>query len=181
MKNMIRTTLAMAALLVAAPLAAQQPTARIVFINSQQIMQEAPTLQAARERIQGEIQALEEQARQELNPLNEQVQQMLTTYQQQRQMLTPEKRREQEAAIQAKQQELQQRAAQWDQRAQERQQQLLEPVLERVNTTIERLREEKGYAFILDVAAGGVIAADPSLDVTGEVLQRLQASGENDG
>lgn len=180
MKYLFRTTLAAAAVLLMSGPVSAQATPQIVFINSQRVMAEAPSLQAARERIQGEIQGLEAQAREELSPLNEQIQEMMASYQQQRQMLTAEKRREQEAAIQNQQQLLQQRAAEWDQRAQERQQELLAPILERVNSTIEEIREERGYAFILDVAAGGVIAADPGLEITDEVLQRLQA-GDNDG
>lgn len=176
MKTLIRSTwAAAAAVLIAAPAMAQTPS--IVFINSDQVMAQAPSLQAARQQMQGEIQALEQQARQELEPLQAEVQQMMTQFQQQQQMLASDKRREQQQAIAAKQQELQQKAAAWDQRAQERQQELLAPVLERINEAIEDLREERGYAFILDVAAGGVVAADPSLDVTGEVVERLKTSG----
>ena len=181
MRAMIRSTLTAAAALVIAAPAMAQTAPSIVFINSDQVMAQAPALQTAREQIQSEIQALEQQARQELEPLQAEVQQMMTQFQQQQQMLAADKRREQQQAIATKQQELQQRAAAWDQRAQERQQELLAPVLDRINSTIEALREERGYAFILDVAAGGVVAADPSLDVTTEVIQRLQNAGQQPG
>jgi Skp family chaperone for outer membrane proteins len=57
----------------------------------------------------------------------------------------------------------------------QKQNEILGPALERINQVIDQLRQERGYAFILDVAAGGVIAADPALDITDEVLRRLNA------
>lgn len=177
MNRLIRSTWAAAAMVLIAAPAMAQTTPSIVFINSDQVMAQAPSLQTARQQMQSEIQALEVQARQELEPLQAEIQQMMTQFQQQQQMLAADKRREQQQAIATKQQELQQKAAAWDQRAQERQQEMLAPVLERINEAIEDLREERGYAFILDVAAGGVVAADPSLDVTGEVVERLKRSG----
>ena len=34
---------------------------------------------------------------------------------------------------------------------------------------------EQGYALIFDVASGGVVAANPTLDLTTEIIRRLQA------
>jgi Skp family chaperone for outer membrane proteins len=46
---------------------------------------------------------------------------------------------------------------------------------------IERYRVEKGYTLILQYAyLNGVLAADPALDVTDEVLSRLNAKYEFD-
>jgi Skp family chaperone for outer membrane proteins len=40
---------------------------------------------------------------------------------------------------------------------------------------IETLREEGQYSLILDVAAGSIISADSTLDLTPEVIRRLGA------
>ena len=47
--------------------------------------------------------------------------------------------------------------------------------MDKINQTIEQVRAEGSWSLILDVAAGGVVAADPALDLTQEVIRRLQA------
>lgn len=170
MKQIRSGLMALALLVLAAPLAAQTGP-QIVFINSQRVMAEAPGVAAARTQMQQEMQRLEQQ----IVPLRDEYQRMVEEFQQQQSVWTAERRRERQQAIGLKQQELQQRGAELDQQAQARQQELLEPVLERINDVIDAYREEQGYSFILDVAAGGVVAADPSLDITDEVLSRLRA------
>ena len=64
-----------------------------------------------------------------------------------------------------------------DQQAQVRQAELIQPVMDRITTVIEALREEGAYSLIFDVAAQGIISADPSLDLTQEVIRRLTATG----
>ena len=171
MRKVIGTGVAAFALLVATGSASAQTAPNMVFINSQRVMAEAPGIQQARATLQQEMQRLEQQ----IAPLRTEYETMVQEFQQQQAMMTPERRRERQQALGTKQQEIQQRAAQLEQEAQGKQQELLEPALERINTVIEGLREERGYAFIFDVAGGGLVAADPALDITDEVLRRLQA------
>lgn len=178
MKFVIRTTLALVVAVMAAatPVAAQQ--ASMVFIDSERLRQEAPSLQTARQQMQERMQQLEAQADSALTPLQTELQRLATEFQQQQGMMTPERRQEQQTAIQQKQAELQQAGSQWEQRAQQLQSEILAPALSRINEVIEGLRQERGYSFILDAAAGGVVAADPSLDITQEVLRRLGAGSD---
>ncbi len=104
---------------------------------------------------------------------------MAVQFQQQQGMMTPETRQQQQTAIQQKQAQLQQAGSQWEQRAAQRQNEILAPALSHINEVIDQLRQEKGYSFILDAAAGGVVAADPALDITSEVLARLNASAQD--
>ena len=46
--------------------------------------------------------------------------------------------------------------------------------MERITAIIEELRSSGSYSIIFDVAAQGIISADPDLDLTGEVVRRLQ-------
>ena len=41
---------------------------------------------------------------------------------------------------------------------------------------IEAIREEGAYSLILDAASGSIVSADPALDLTQEVIARLQAA-----
>ena len=62
-----------------------------------------------------------------------------------------------------------------------RQAELVEPVMERINAVIEDIRADGGYSMIFDVAAQGIISADPDLDLTAEVVRRLQAGAATAG
>ena len=65
---------------------------------------------------------------------------------------------------------------------QQRQAELIQPIMEEVTSVIEALREEGNYSLILDAGAGSIISADPSLDLTQEVISRLESgSGANPG
>jgi outer membrane protein len=176
MKTLVRSTLLVLAAALALPalLVAQQPS--IVFLDSERLRQEAPSLQAARQQLQQEMAQLEAQADSALAPLQAEFQAAAQEYQQQQGMMTAERRQEREQALGQMQQQLQQQGAQWEQRAAQLQNRVLGPALDRINRVIDEIRSENGYQFVLDVAAGGVVAADPALDITSEVLRRLQAS-----
>ena len=50
---------------------------------------------------------------------------------------------------------------------------LVQPFMDRITEVIETMREERQYALIIDVGADSIISADPTLDLTQEVLRRL--------
>ncbi|MDX1674244.1 MAG: OmpH family outer membrane protein [Longimicrobiales bacterium] len=177
MKFLIRSTLAVLALALMAPSAAMaQQQGSIVFLDSERLRQEAPSLQAARQQLEQELAQLEAQADSALAPLQAQLQAAAQEFQQQQGMMTAERRQERQQALGQMQQQLQQQGAQWEQRAAAIQSRILGPALDRINRVIDEIRAENSYQYVLDVAAGGVVAADPALDITGEVLTRLQAT-----
>ena len=53
--------------------------------------------------------------------------------------------------------------------------------MDRITEVIEAIREEGNYALILDVAAGSIISADPALDLTQQVITRLQTAATSPG
>lgn len=176
MKSLVRTTFALLALtVVATGAAAAQQGPSIVYLDSDRLGAEAPSLQAARQQMQTEMARLESQAEVELAPLQQEFQQLVQEFQQQQGMMTPERRQQQQQILTQKQQELQRKGEDFERQAQAKQNEILGPALERINTVIDQLRQERGYAFILDTASGGVISADPGLDITDEVLRRLNA------
>ena len=69
-----------------------------------------------------------------------------------------------------------QRGTELNDRIQQRQQELFGPLNARIRAVIDGIRAEGNYAMIFDADAqgGGLISADPSLDITAKVLQRLQ-------
>ena len=176
MRNRIINGLAIFALLaVAGPLAAQQATPKIAYINSQRIIQEAPGAQEARQTLEQETASY----RAELQKLEEELQKLIQDYQQKEGMMTAEAKQQQQATIRQKQQELQQRAGQLEQQAGQRQAELVQPIMQRIEQVIDDIRQQENYAMIFDAAAGGMIAADPALDITDTVLARLQQTAQS--
>ena len=78
--------------------------------------------------------------------------------------------------LQGMQQRMEQRTNELQDRARQREKELLEPIQARVNSVIQGIRAELNYALILDADAPGstIVAADPALNITAKVLQRLQ-------
>ncbi len=110
----------------------------------------------------------------EIRQLEEELTGMQQRLQQQQLTLSPEARANREQQIQVRLQEYQQRTAELNQIVDQRRREIVQPVIDQINTVIETLREEGQYAMILDLAAGAIIAADPTLDLTAEVILRLE-------
>ena len=152
---------------------AQQATqGQIVFINSQQVIAAAPGARVAQTTLEREMGEL----RTEVTTMESTLDSMMTSYEQRQVMLSPEARRQLQDEIRTRQREFQQRAQQMEQQASARQAELLQPIMARVQQVIDALRAERGYALVLDAAEGGLISADPALDITQEVLTRLRTN-----
>lgn len=172
--------LPLALLVGAAPALAQEADdagVRIAYVNSQAVIQRAPGADSAQQAFQQEAQQL----RQEAQRLSSEIDSLRQQYQQQQGMLSEAARQKRQEEIQQKQQELQQRVTQMEQQLSQRQQELLQPILNRVQQVIEELRVERGYDMVFDLSASGVVAADPSLNITQAVISRLQASSDTVG
>ena len=150
--------------------AAEAQTLKIGYINSQEILANAPGATEAQQAFEEDLQEYEAEAQQ----LQEELQRMQQELEQQRLTLSPEARQAREQRIAQKAQEAQARMQQLDQEAAQRRQELVQPVMDEISDVIEAVREEGSYSYVFDVAAGAIVAADPSLDLTDEVIRRLQ-------
>ncbi len=151
--------------------AAAQSPLKIGYINSQVIIAEDPAATAAQEQFQREMVPFQS----ELRGLEEDIANLIARYQAQQITLTANARRTRQDEIAQKQQAYQERMAQIEAEAARRQQELVQPIMERINNIIQEIRSDGSYTFIFDVAGGGLIAADESFDLTGEVQERLAA------
>jgi outer membrane protein len=106
---------------------------------------------------------------------------MVADFQRKSVLLSPEERRKQEQAVIQKQQTLQQRANAIHQEASSRQEELMKPVLDRVQKAIEDVRMEGGYAIIFDKESGAMVAADSTLDLTTQVIERMKGAANGSG
>lgn len=144
---------------------------KVGFINSDAILSQTPGYQQAVQQFQMELQQMETS----LQPRRQELDQMIADYEAQVQTLTATARSMREEAIRQKQAQVQEEAGQMQERAQQRQGQLMQPVMDQVSEAIEAVRVQGGYALVFDVAAGGLVAGDPALDLTDQVVARLNA------
>jgi outer membrane protein len=157
--------------------AAKAQTLKIGYINSQEILANAPGAAEAQQQFQDQMSQYEQEAQQ----LQAEIQRMQQELEQQSLTLSPEAKQNRQEAIQQKAQQAQQRMQQLDQMAQQRRQELVQPVMDKISDVIEDIRAEGSYSFVFDVAAGAIVAADPSYDLTDEVVRRLQAQADTTG
>lgn len=170
---MRRTSFALAALafLISAG-AVEGQTLKIAYINSQEILLNAPGAEAAQQAFDQEMAGYQN----EITQLETELQNMEQALSQQQLTLSPEARGAREQQLQAKFAEYQQRTTQLQEMANTRRAELIQPVMDNITAAIEALREEGAYALILDAASGAIVSADPALDLTQDVITRLQAA-----
>ncbi|HEX6559758.1 MAG TPA: OmpH family outer membrane protein [Longimicrobiales bacterium] len=175
MRKIFMMTMASLAITASAAMA-QAPAAasagKIGYINSQLVLTQAPGAAEARSTIEKET----NKHRADLALADDSIKTMITAFQQKQLAMSKDARDKQEADIRARQQALQQRADQLEQQMEKRQQDLIKPIMDKVNTALTELRTQGGYALILDTAAGAIVAADPALDLTDQVLAKLKAA-----
>jgi outer membrane protein len=155
------------AALAAAPAQAQQ--FKMGYVNSQRILAETPAFAEVRATLEREFTPL----RAEIDSLEARLGRADQEFQAQSATMT-------EAARQQRQQALQQQLAQYQQRGQAIQQQLqareqalVGPVMQRIRGVLEEVRRAGNYSFIMDPPDGVIVAVDPALDVTNDVIRRL--------
>ena len=151
--------------------AAQAPF-RIAYVNAQDVLRQTPGYQAAESTFAAELRTAQE----EIQRLQQQLDSAVQTFDQQSIALSPQARQQKQRELQQMQQRMQQRAQVLDQQARERERELLQPLHARVNSVIEGMRAEGNYAMIFDADSpnSAILAADPTLDLTARVVQRLQ-------
>ena len=154
------------------PPAPPQAVLKIALINSREILQRTPGYAAAESTYLKEVDGF----RTEVQKLQQQLDSAVQLFDQQSIALSPAARQTRQRELQALQQRLEQRTGQLQDQAQQRERDLLQPIQARVNTVIQGMRAEMNYALILDADAPGsmIVAADPALNITARVLQRLQ-------
>jgi outer membrane protein len=145
---------------------------KIAYIDSKIVMARAPGRQAAEDTFNKEMEA----SRTQVQKMGDSLQTMIADYQKVQATLAANVREQREAAIRKKQEDYQNRAGSLDQQMQQRQVELVKPIMDQIRKVLDDIRQEDGYAFILDAGseAGVIVAADRNLDITEKVISRLK-------
>jgi outer membrane protein len=160
-----------------AAIPADAQTQKIGFINSQQILAQAPGTTEAQQAFEADMAQFGAQ----VDSLEQALETAQADYQRQESTLSETSRRERQQQLQQQFAQYQARVAELEQTAQRRQAELVQPIMQNISEVIEVIRREQGYAIIFDAATGSLITADPALDLTALVIERLraaQAAGE---
>ncbi|HET6760626.1 MAG TPA: OmpH family outer membrane protein [Gemmatimonadaceae bacterium] len=166
-------------LIVVGKAAAQAQTsaapAKIAYINSAQLLRDAPGRAEAEAQFEREVGAY----RQQIQRMDDSLRTMVVAFDRDAPKLDSAVRETRRRSIGQREVEYQTRARGLDSTMQARQAQLVKPIMERVQSVIEAIRTEDGYAMIFDVGAqtSVVVAADKKLDLTERVLARLKSQG----
>jgi len=147
-------------------------TPKIAYIDSKVVLSRAPGRQQAEDTFNKEM----EVSRAQVQKMGDSLQTMIADYQKTQATLAANVREQREAAIRKKQEDYQSRAGSLDQQMQQRQMELVKPIMDQIRKVLDDIRQEDGYAFILDAGseAGVIVAADRNLDITEKVISRLK-------
>jgi outer membrane protein len=155
--------------------AAPAGQARIAYINSQQILAQAPGRAEAEAQFEREMNGY----RQAVQRMGDSLNTMIAEYNRQEVSLSPAAKETRQKAIREKEDQYQKKTQDLQQQAQQRQVELVQPIMEQINKIIGEIRAQEGYAMIFDAgsSAGVVVAADTTLNLTSKVIARLKAAG----
>jgi Skp family chaperone for outer membrane proteins len=143
---------------------------KIVFVSSGRIFEGAPGWQKAEDQFTrgyDSVHVVERRMNDSLNVL-------LEAYAGDEPTLAADARATRRSAIERQRGIYQQRGEQMEKAVQARRSIVMDSITTRVRSALAQLRRAKGYAAILDFDAGGIIAADPSRDVTSEVIAAMK-------
>lgn len=159
----------------AAPAGARAQAAtglKIAFISSQQILEQTPGYAAAESTFKKEYQSYQD----EVQKLRQQLDSAAQAFDKQQIALSSAAKQAKQRDLQQMQQRMEQRANELQDKTQQRQRELMQPIQARVNGVIQGLRAEGNYSLIFDADSPGsnIVAADPGLDITAKVIERLK-------
>lgn len=144
--------------------------AKIGYVNMQRITAQAPGTAEVSKQLESEM----TQYQDSIQKLETELQQLQTQFERQQATLSASAREQRQREIQAKFQTSQQQVQQFEERLQRRRSELVSPIMKRISETVEQLRKEGNFAMIFDTSSG-IVAADPALDLTDRVLERLRS------
>lgn len=146
-----------------------QAQLKMGYVNSQRILAETPAFAEVRATLEREFTPL----RAEIDSLEARLGRADQDFQAQSATLTETARQQRQQALQQQLAQYQQRGQQIQQQLQAREQELVAPVMLRIRGILEEVRRAGGYSFIMDPSDGVIVAVDPALDVTNDVIRRL--------
>ena len=156
----------------AAPPAPFPEGAKVAFVVLQRIANESAEGKAAT----AKIQALQQRKSNELNDKNKQLQTIQQKLEKEVSVLNTTAQADLAKQAEKLNTEIQRFTQDAQQELQELQEQLRQQFETRVQPVLEEVRKEKGLHFIFNGPDSGLVAADPGLDISNDVIKKLDAT-----
>jgi outer membrane protein len=172
MRTLTGAAMALAACLMTLTAGAQ--SAKIAFVDGQRIFGSVPGRADAEAAFNKEMDSV----RAKEKVLGDSMSALIADYSKSEASLSAADKTTRQQTIRDKQAAFQQQQQQLEAKAQERQNELVRPILDRIHRVIDDVRTENGYTLVVDVspnAGGSVVSYDKNLDVTDQVIRKLQS------
>lgn len=147
----------------------------LAVVDSERIFESLGSVRDARELLEEELenwQARADSLQREVDALRADLERTM--------VMSPERRMERETLLAAKEQDLQNYLTEVfgpGGLLERRNEQLVGPIVAAINEAVREIAVEEGMAVVLDASSGAVVYADPSLDITDLVIDRVAAGG----
>jgi len=174
MRTLTGGAIGLAACFVLLAVPAHAQSTRVAFVDGQRIFGSVPGRAEAEAQFNKEMDSV--RAREKV--MSDSMAALIADYSKNEATLSAADKTTRQQSIRDKQAAFQQQQQQLEQKAQERQNELVRPILDRIHRVIDDLRSENGYTLIVDVspnAGGAVVSYDKNLDVTDQVIRKLQS------
>jgi outer membrane protein len=145
---------------------------RIGYVDTEKVLDNAPGAAEATKIFDEEVETWKGEA----ENLKVELQTLIQEYENQKLILSPEKKREKEETINVKKGEYDQKVFEIQGKIQQRSAELSQPILENVYQTIKVVAEREDFDLVFDSSLGGIVYADPSIDITQIVVDELKKS-----
>jgi Skp family chaperone for outer membrane proteins len=150
--------------------AAQSPAPKTVYVSSQRLFAAAPGWDQA----ESQFTHIVDSVHTEEKRLDDSMATLLTAYGRDEATMGADARVARRKDIERQHTAFNQRRDEMEGAVAEKRAALLDPISEHVRAMLARVRKMKGYAMILDMDAGSILAADSTLDITDQVVAELK-------
>lgn len=155
--------------------AASAADLKIGYINSQEIFSKYRGTEDAQRRFDQEKVKLE----QELEKKKQEIDDLQATIERQSLLMSEETKKQRLAELEQKQREFQQHYFDYfgeNGQIVKLNAELTRPIIEKMNTILNRIGADENFSVIFDVAPGGIVYAAEGLDLTDRILDELNAA-----
>lgn len=155
--------------------AAGQAAGQVGYVNTTTVLQQTPGYETVDSTLAAERGGFQQEA----DALQAQLDSAMAAFDQQQLVLSPQAREEKVTELRELNDRVQGRLQEMQNQMLERQRELVAPLEQRIQAVIDGIRAERNLAVVFDVANPNstIISADPALDMTPIVVERLRAAG----
>lgn len=150
---------------------------KIAYIDTDRIVMESSETQEAQTSLLNDRQKWEK----EITDLEQEIEELVNEYESRKLIMGEESKKEAEDKITQLQDKRQNKVKEYfgeNGKYYQRQNELLEPILSKLKNVIEKVSIENNYTIVLDAAAGSILYAKPSLDITDKIIDELEKTIE---